>query len=104
VEYADRDKNAAQHGTGIHDTLDAIARKNGFTPELVAQIGYRSEEVSKEKLASSTRYGYLYAERELWQVPQHIQFFLDSVAYENKLLNEAERSRIEQFLRQAGIY
>jgi len=103
AEYADRSKDAAQHGTGIHDTLDAIARKNGFTPELVERIGYDSDEVSQEKLASSTRYGYLYAEKELWQVPQHVQFFFDSVAYRNNLLNGAERSRIEQFLKKAGI-
>ncbi len=103
AQYADRSKDAAQHGTGIHGTLDAIARKNGFTPESVEHIGYDSDEVSQEKLASSTRYGYLYAEKELWQTPQHVQFFFDSVAYRNKLLNDAERSRIEQFLKKAGI-
>ena len=103
AQYADRSKDAAQHGTGIHGTLDAIARKNGFTPELVEHIGYDSDEVSQEKLASSTRYGYLYAEKELWQTPQHVQFFFDSVAYRSNLLNEAERSRIEQFLKKAGI-
>ncbi|UCD22049.1 MAG: asparagine synthetase B [Chloroflexota bacterium] len=103
AEYADRSKDAAQHGTGIHDTLDAIARKNGFTPELVERVGYDSDEVSQEKLASSTRYGYLYAEKALWQTPQHVQFFVDSVAYRNDLLNEAERSRIKRFLNKAGI-
>jgi len=102
AKYADRSKEAAQHGTGIHDVLDAIARKNGFTPELVARARYNSEEVSQEKLASSTRYGYLYAEKELWQAPEHVQFFLDSVAYKNHLLNEAERSKIGQFLTRAG--
>lgn len=103
AQYADRSKDAAQHGTGIHGTLDAIARKNGFTSELVERVGYDSDEVSQEKLASSTRYGYLYVEKELWQTPQHVQFFFDSVAYRNNLLNDAERSRIEQFLRKAGI-
>ena len=103
AQYADRSKDAAQHGTGIHGTLDAIARKNGFTPELVEHVGYDSDEVSQEKLASSTRYGYLYAEKELWQMPQHVQFFFDSVAYRSNLLNEAERSRIEQFLKKTGI-
>jgi asparagine synthase (glutamine-hydrolysing) len=103
IQYADREKNAAQHGTGVHDILDTIARKNGFTQKLVALAGYSSEEVSKERLGSSIRYGYLYGEKELWQVPEHVQFFLDSIAYQNNLLNEAERSRIEEFLRQAGI-
>jgi asparagine synthase (glutamine-hydrolysing) len=104
AQYADRSKDAAQHGTGIHSTLDAIARKNGFAPELVEHVGYDSDKVSHEKLASSTRYGYLYAEKELWQTPQHIQFFFDSVAYRSNLLNEVERSRIEQFLKKAGIF
>jgi len=103
AQYADRSKDAAQHGTGIHGTLNAIARKNGFTPELVEHVGYDSDEVNQEKLASSTRYGYLYAEKELWQTPQHVQFFFDSVAYRSNLLNEAERSRIGQFLKKAGI-
>jgi asparagine synthase (glutamine-hydrolysing) len=103
AQYADRSKDAAQHGTGIHGTLDAIARKNGFTPELVEHVEYDSDKVSQEKLASSTRYGYLYAEKELWQMPQHVQFFFDSVAYRSNLLNETERSRIEQFLKKAGI-
>lgn len=101
VEYACRGKNAAQHGTGIHDTLNVIARKNGFTPKLVARTGYNSEEVSREKLASSTRYGYKYDDEELWQVSQHVQFFLDSIAYDNDLLNKAERSKIEDFLQKA---
>jgi len=103
VQYADRGKDAAQHGTGIHNVLDPIARKNGFTPELVAHAGYKSEEISQERLASSTRYGYLYAEKKLWQTPEHVQFFLDSVAYENNLLNEAERSKIEDSLKRAGL-
>jgi asparagine synthase (glutamine-hydrolysing) len=103
ARYADRSKDAAQHGTGIHDTLDAIARKNGFTPELVEHTGYDSEQVSQERLASSTRYGYLYADKKLWETPQHVQFFFDSVAYRGNLLNEAERARIDQFLKKAGI-
>jgi asparagine synthase (glutamine-hydrolysing) len=101
-EFAYRAKNAAQHGTGVHDTLDAIAHRNGFTPELVANVGYNSEEVCREKLASSTRYGYRYTNRKLWQVPEHIQFFLDSVAYEKGLLNKRERLAISRFLQKAG--
>jgi len=98
LQYADRSKDATQHGTGIHDTLDAIARKYDFTPELVNRIGYLSELVSDEKLASSTRYGYQYAEKELWETPEHVQFFLDALAYECDLLNETERTKIEKFL------
>jgi asparagine synthase (glutamine-hydrolysing) len=101
-QYADRSKDAAQHGTGIHDTLDAIARKYDFTLDLVNRIGYRSELVSDEKLASSTRYGYQYAEKELWETLEHVQFFLDALAYKCDLLNEAERGKIEMFLKKAG--
>jgi len=103
-KYADRSKDAAQHGTGIHDTLDAIARKYNFTPELVNRIGYLSGLVSDEKLASSTRYGYQYAEKELWETPEHVQFFLDALAYKCDMLNEAERTKIEKFLNWAASY
>jgi asparagine synthase (glutamine-hydrolysing) len=103
IEYADRAKNAAQHGTGVHEFFDKIARKNGFTPELVALVGYSSNGVNEKSLGSSVRYGYLYGEQELWQVPEHIQFFLDSIAYQKNLLNEVERSRIEVFLKKTGM-
>lgn len=103
AQYADRSKDAAQHGTGIHNTLDAIARKYDFTPDLVNRVGYKSEEISNEKLASSTRYGYQYAEKELWQTLEHVQFFFDALAYERDLLNEAERFRIKGFLVKTGI-
>lgn len=98
VKYADRGKDAAQHGTGIHDTLDAIARKHSFTPELVSRVGYASENISKTMLASSTRYGYKYFEKGLWETQEHVQFFLDTLAYKADLLNEYERTRIERFL------
>lgn len=98
VEWAERPKKAAQHGTGIHGVLDGIARRNGFTPELVQSIGYTSGKVTKERLGSSSRYGYRFGEKELWTVPDHIQLFLDAAAHRNNLLNEAERAKINQFL------
>lgn len=97
-EYADRGKDAAQHGTGIHDTLDEIAGKHGFTPELVERTGYSSDLISKTKLASSTRYGYRYVEKELWETPGAVQFFIDTIAYKQGLLNEYERTNIEKFM------
>lgn len=102
-EFAYRAKNAAQHGTGVHETLDAISRKNGFTPEVTSHSGYIADLVSKEKLASSTRYGYRYSNKELWQVPGHVQFYLDSVAYNMGLLNQNERATINHFLQKASI-
>mgnify|MGYP001126842696 CR=1 FL=1 len=103
AEYAYRSKDAAQHGTGIHDTFDGIARKSGFTPDLVESIGYHSEEVSPEKLASSSRYGYRYGKKSLWEVPDHIQLFLDVTAYDHNLLNDAERTRIKSFLKKMTV-
>jgi len=101
-EFAYRGKSAAQHGTGVHDCLDTIARKYSFTPDLVNRIGYRSELVNDEKLASSTRYGYQYGEKELWEAPEHIQFFLDALAYKCDLLNHSDRIKIEKFLNRAN--
>ncbi|MBN1376525.1 MAG: asparagine synthetase B [Dehalococcoidia bacterium] len=99
ILFADRSKEAAQHGTGIHGKLDYIVRKRGFTPEMVSQVGYNGNNISQEKLASSTRYGYLYADKNLWEVPQHIQFYFDHVAYKGGFLNNAERKNIEKFLK-----
>jgi hypothetical protein len=82
--------------------LDSIARSNGFTPNLAEKVDYNTDAVGVEKLASSTRYGYRYDDPELWQTPRHIQFFLDSVAYQEGLLNEGERSTISAFLEKAG--
>jgi asparagine synthase (glutamine-hydrolysing) len=99
--YAYRHKDAAQHGSGIHAVLDKIARRNGFTPEMVARLGYAPEEIAKEKLSSSGRYGYKYSDRELWIVPPHVQLYFDILAYKLGLLNQAERDKIEHFALQA---
>ena len=94
--FADRTKDATQHGTGVHQMLEEIARRNGFTPELVEGIGYYSEKVTTEKLGSSARYGYRYAEdKSLWLIPAHIQLFFDVMAYRSGILNGVERGKIE---------
>jgi len=98
AEYAKRSKDAAQHGTGIHGVLDEISRKNGFNADNVKSIGYSSDKVTTEKLGSSSRYGYQYAQKSLWQVPQNVQFFFDMLAYEKGLLNKLEREKIKYFL------
>jgi asparagine synthase (glutamine-hydrolysing) len=102
-DFAYRGKNAAQHSTGVHDMLDSIAQENGFTPAIVKQIGYKAELVGAEKLASSTRYGYLYDDPTLWQDPGHVQFYLDYLAYQHNLLNRDERLVIRGFIEKAGI-
>ncbi|UCH51257.1 MAG: hypothetical protein JSV54_00355, partial [Chloroflexota bacterium] len=85
-KYANREKFAIQHGTGIHGILGDIAKRNGFNPALVKDIGYKSEEITTEKMGSSARYGYRYTAKKLWQVPQHIQLFLHALAYRQGLL------------------
>jgi hypothetical protein len=37
----------------------------------------------------------------MWQTPEHVQFFLDALAYKCDLLNEDERSKIEMFLKKS---
>ena len=100
--YSNRAKLAIQHGTGIHGVLDRIARKNGFGPDLVKRIGYRSEDITDVKMGSSSRYGYRYAAKKLWQVPQHVQFFLHALAYDRGLLDRPVRERIARSLQKVG--
>jgi asparagine synthase (glutamine-hydrolysing) len=69
-KYASREKIAAQHGTSIHGALDEIAKKNGFDSDLVKDIGYQSDKITTAKMGSSSRYGYRYDEKKLWQVPR----------------------------------
>lgn len=97
-ECAYRTKEASQHGTGVHDTFGAMARKNGFTPTLVEDIDYQSETVTQEKLASSSRYGQRYSDKKLWAIPRYIQLFLDVMAHRYNLLNKAERGKIKGFV------
>jgi asparagine synthase (glutamine-hydrolysing) len=100
--YANREKLAIQHGTGIHGVLDSIARKNGFDPSLVRDIGYKTEEIYSEKMGSSARYGYRYIDKKLWDVPHHVQLFLQALAYRKGLLDKPVMDRVGYFLRKAG--
>lgn len=103
-KYANREKLAIQHGTAIHGVLDDIARRNGFDPALVKNIGYKSEEITSEKLGSSARYGYRYIDKRLWEVPQHVQLFFQALAYRKGLLDKSIRDRVGYFLEKAGIH
>ena len=40
------------------ETQDRIARKEGFDPGMVKEIGYSNDKITTEKLGSSERYGY----------------------------------------------
>jgi asparagine synthase (glutamine-hydrolysing) len=98
VKYAYRNKEAAQHSSGIHNVLDIIAERNGFNANLVNKIGYASSKITTKKMGSSSRYGYRYARRSIWQIPEHVQLYLDTLAYNKGMLNELQRERIESFL------
>jgi len=96
-KYADRSKEAAQHSSGIHSVLDTIAKKNGFNANLVNKIGYASSKITKKKMGSSSRYGYQYAKSRIWQIPEHVQLYLDITAYDEEMLNEPEKEKIQSF-------
>lgn len=78
-EIAYRVKEAAQHGSGMHGMLDAIARKNGFDEHAVTKV-YLEALRHREKIGSSQRYGYLFGEKKIWDVEPHVQMYLDSIA------------------------
>jgi asparagine synthase (glutamine-hydrolysing) len=78
-DIAFRVKEAAQHGSGVHSLIDAIARKNGFDEGSVT-AGYLQLLESKEKMGSSQRYGYMFEkEQKMWIAEPHVQMYLDSL-------------------------
>lgn len=76
-DIAYRIKEAAQHGSGIHSAIEAIARSHGYDLEAVP-MSYLEELKNREKVGSSQRYGYLYGDEKNWIVEPHVQMFLDS--------------------------
>jgi asparagine synthase (glutamine-hydrolysing) len=97
-KYADRSKEAAQHGSGIHSVLDIIAERNGFNATLVNKIGYAGNKITTKKMGSSSRYGYRYDRSAIWQIPDYVQLYLDAIAYNKEMLNKPEREKIQSFL------
>jgi len=97
-KYAYRNKEAAQHSSGIHNILDTIATRNGFNADLANKIGYASNKVTTKKMGSSSRYGYRYARSAIWQIPEHVQLYLDITAYNEEMLNEPEKEKIQSFV------
>lgn len=94
-----RPKDAAQHGAGIHDAIAEIAVTKGFSKELAKSIGYKGEISIKEKLGSSHRYGYKYTKTDIWSSPDHIQLYLDTIAWDKGLLPEDEKRVLEPYMR-----
>ena len=85
-----RVKEAAQHGSGMHDIFDKIARKHGFDESTISK-NYLELHQSREKVGSSQRYGYLFENEKMWIAEPHVQMYLDSISkilptYEQNLL------------------
>ncbi len=93
ADIAYRKKEAAQHGSGIHQAFEIIARNNGYDPSTVSKY-YLEELMSREKIGSSQRYGYNYCDHSLWALLPHIQLYLDNLMYSRKPAIEIRRSKI----------
>ncbi|MEW6605620.1 MAG: asparagine synthase (glutamine-hydrolyzing) [Thermoproteota archaeon] len=78
-EIAYRVKEAAQHGSGMHDVIGDIARKRGFD-ELAVPASYLEALDQRERIGSSQRYGYLFGDEKIWTAEPHVQMYLDSVS------------------------
>lgn len=78
-EIAYRIKEAAQHGSGIHNLLDSIARQNGFT-EMSIKANYLDKLNKRELMGSSQRYGHLFESEKIWNIEPHIQMYLEKIA------------------------
>jgi asparagine synthase (glutamine-hydrolysing) len=89
-DIAYRTKEAAQHGSGIHQVIDLIARKHGFDESTIS-AKYLDLLESRERVGSSQRYGYLFEneKKKMWIAEPHVQMYLDSLS---KLLPALEQN------------
>jgi asparagine synthase (glutamine-hydrolysing) len=80
-DIAYRSKEAAQHGSGIHQVIDLIARKHGFDESTIS-AKYLDLLESRERVGSSQRYGYLFEneKKKMWIAEPHVQMYLDSIS------------------------
>jgi asparagine synthase (glutamine-hydrolysing) len=78
-DIAYRVKEAAQHGSGMHDVIDALARKRGFDDAAVT-ASYLESLLLRERIGSSQRYGYLFGDEKIWTAEPHVQMYLDSIS------------------------
>src|SRR5215831_7597480 len=72
-------KEAAQHGSGMHEIFDSIAKNHGFDESTVSR-GYLEVLKHREKIGSSQRYGYLFENEKMWIAEPHVQMYLDSLS------------------------
>jgi hypothetical protein len=52
----------------------------------------------EENLGSSQRYGFKYDDSSRWATQDHVQLWLDRLAYEHGLLSSAEQEQLEPYL------
>lgn len=74
-----RIKEAAQHGSGMHQIFDVIARSHGFD-ESTIPMGYLDNLRLRERIGSSQRYGHLFENERMWIAEPHVQMYLDSIS------------------------
>jgi asparagine synthase (glutamine-hydrolysing) len=78
-DIAYRIKEAAQHGSGMHQIFDEIARSHGFD-ESTIPMGYLDNLRLRERIGSSQRYGHLFENERMWIAEPHVQMYLDSIS------------------------
>jgi asparagine synthase (glutamine-hydrolysing) len=77
-DIAYRLKEAAQHGSGMHGTIDSIARKHGFDESAIPEQ-YLQVLKTRDRIGSSQRYGYIFGDEKIWMAEPHVQMYLDSI-------------------------
>lgn len=97
-DLAYRTKQAAQHGSGVHQLIENLAIARGFDEDMLKSMSYSTSRSVPEILGSSQRYGHLYSEEKIWVTPDHVQLYLDTIAYENNLTNKDDRILLESLL------
>ena len=78
-DIAYRVKEAAQHGSGVHDVIGNIAEKRGFNDAAIT-ANYLETLSLRERIGSSQRYGYLFGDEKIWTAEPHVQMYLDSLS------------------------
>jgi asparagine synthase (glutamine-hydrolysing) len=82
-----RIKEAAQHGSGMHQIFDEIARSHGFD-ESTIPMGYLDNLRLRERIGSSQRYGHLFENERMWIAEPHVQMYLDSISQTLPILEQ----------------
>jgi asparagine synthase (glutamine-hydrolysing) len=82
-----RIKEAAQHGSGMHQIFDEIARSHGFE-ESTIPMGYLDNLRLRERIGSSQRYGHLFENERMWIAEPHVQMYLDSISQTLPILEQ----------------